>query len=194
MGFTRYVNGHVAFTDAQWATFAEKCKRIFKKSKVPLANWEGSAGTMPAMTLERVSFNGLEDDSHETCTVLRHADAFTFCKTAGKPYDEVVVAVYKALRDVLPDTKRSSDGGEEVFGKKKSIPIVKAKAVAPAPTKTAPVAAKKPTRKARMEQVYQTVQEIAAAGKLPDIFANRMFDAMVILREEIAVVEKKNKG
>jgi hypothetical protein len=115
MGFTHYVDGHVAFTTDQWATFIRLCQQIFENTKVPLAGWDGAAGTKPVVNFERVSFNGVEDDAHETCVILRRAESFTFCKTAHMPYDSVVVAVYKAVRDILPDTVLSSDGGDEVF-------------------------------------------------------------------------------
>lgn len=56
------------------------------------------------------------EDSHETFSLTREAQDFEFCKTAQKPYDEVVVAVMTEARDINPSFNPRSDGGESVFG------------------------------------------------------------------------------
>lgn len=185
MGFTHYVTSHVTFTADQWKQFTDKVRKIFKDTKVPLAGPFGDGSSLPDVNEYHVSFNGVEGDAHETCRVSRSAEGFNFCKTAQKPYDEVVVAVYKALRDVLPETKLSSDGGDSVFGK--SAPVKEK-----AQPKAKPVKAKKVTRKDRLETVYATLQDTDDHVEY-DPLKDRIFEAMVILREEIAVIEKKNR-
>jgi hypothetical protein len=115
MGFTHYLKQTRAFTDNQWKAFIEDVKDIFKNSEVPLANFAGEEGTQPLITDINVSFNGVGDDAHETCMITKRADKFSFCKTAQKPYDCVVVEVMKAARKHNHSIELSSDGGPEVF-------------------------------------------------------------------------------
>ena len=116
MGYTHYFRNSTDFTNDQWQKFSEKAKEIFDNSDIPLAGNNGEEKTLPEITLYHVSFNGLLDDSHETCCVTKRARDFSFCKTAEKPYDKIVVAIYKAAREANPNVQLSSDGGEEVFG------------------------------------------------------------------------------
>lgn len=113
MSYTHYMNNKPAFTDAQWATFTTSVKKIFATSKVPLAGPNGSG--KPIVNNTAVSFNGVGEDSHETCYISKEPMDFEFCKTAEKPYDSVVVEVYKLVKRILPTTQLSSDGGDSVF-------------------------------------------------------------------------------
>jgi hypothetical protein len=115
MGYTHYMKNKPAFTDAEWKQFRAKAREIFKNSPVPLGNGCGDEGSKPMFGASRIMFNGVGDDSYETCCVDRDEMEFEFCKTARKPYDSVVVAIYKAVRDILPSTELSSDGGKEIF-------------------------------------------------------------------------------
>ncbi len=116
MGYTHYLKQPKKFTDKQWDTFVKSAKQIFKTTDIPLGNAAGDEKTKPVINVDRISFNGVGDDSHETCTVYREDTDFEFCKTAQKPYDEVVVAIYKAAREANPSIVLNSDGGTEVFG------------------------------------------------------------------------------
>ena len=104
------------FTDAQWVAFCADVRKIFDDHWDEIANPNGVVGTNPYIGRNEISFNGIEDDAHETCVVRRGGVKFEFCKTARKPYDKVVVKVYKLVRKYLPETVLSSDGGEAVFG------------------------------------------------------------------------------
>lgn len=84
--------------------------KIVEASPVPLGNWEGSASP----TIEPgkcIVFNGKGDeDSHETFAFPPEGP-FTFCKTASKPYDIVVVACLAVAKDCLSSMiDISSDG------------------------------------------------------------------------------------
>ena len=61
-----------------------------------------------------VNFNGVGKLAHETFTLREHLgqnNDFNFCKTAGKPYDIVVVACLVVLADSLGDAiEVTSDG------------------------------------------------------------------------------------
>jgi hypothetical protein len=115
VGYTNYLKNKPAFTKAQWALFVSKFKAIMSANSDIVANAFGDEGTSPVITEDRVLFNGIGDDSHETCAISKGATEFDFCKTAHKPYDEVVVDVYRLVREILPKTVLSSDGGPEVF-------------------------------------------------------------------------------
>jgi hypothetical protein len=114
MGYTQYWKIRKSFTDAAWTSFTNDVKSLFASTKIPLAGAFGTTGTTPEVNHGVVSFNGVEDDSHETCQITKSACDFEFCKTAHKPYDAVVVAVLKLARKYNPSTELSSDG-EGVF-------------------------------------------------------------------------------
>lgn len=114
MGYTHYIKSHRAFTKKEWADFTAEVKELIKNSSVPLANGAGDKGSKPIVNADLVSFNGVEDDSHETAYVTREAEDFSFCKTNQKPYDEIVVEFYKLIRKYT-ECVLKSDGGEEVF-------------------------------------------------------------------------------
>lgn len=104
-----------AFTDAQWAAFCKDVRRLLNQTNIPVANGHGDEGTKPYIGRTEISFNGVGEYSHETCYVPKGASYFQFCRTRHKPYDKLVVEVYKLVRKYLPTTKLSSDGGDAVF-------------------------------------------------------------------------------
>jgi len=73
----------------------------------------------PMITDSIISFNGRDDESHETFLVdisEIEPDGFNFCKTARKPYDKVVVACLMTMKYYLGDDIRiSSDGYSEIY-------------------------------------------------------------------------------
>lgn len=119
MGYTHYMSKKRAFTDAEWKLFIKKARAILDKHADILADGNGE-GTKPVIKDTSLVFNGRGDDSHETCFIPKTAVEFDFCKTARKPYDEVVVEIYKLVREVLGvnGVNISSDGGKEVFDAK----------------------------------------------------------------------------
>lgn len=63
------------------------------------------------ITDDTIWFNGIEDDSHETmCVNFDGAGNWEFCKTARKPYDEVVVACLVLAKELKLIDGWSSDG------------------------------------------------------------------------------------
>ncbi len=88
---------------------------LFAQTTVPLANGLGEKGTKPVIESDKIMFNGVEDDSHETCCIVKGVTDFDFCKTSHKPYDAVVVEVLKTARIHNLSIELSSDG-DNVFG------------------------------------------------------------------------------
>ncbi len=93
MGYTHYWDNET-FTDEQWAQLKAAAAAIFTSVRakgIAIAGWDGK--DIPTMDDERISFNGRDPDSFETCAIKRAADKFTFCKTGRRPYDTAVVAL-----------------------------------------------------------------------------------------------------
>lgn len=68
-----------------------------------------------------LAFNGVGDMAHETFVLAAeigsddyfvHGEKFSFCKTNGKPYDAVVVAMLIAMKAIAPDVFRISSDGD----------------------------------------------------------------------------------
>jgi hypothetical protein len=78
-------------------------------------NAHGEEGTYPFLGERQIQFNGVGDDSHETFHLTKASQDFEFCKTAMKPYDDVVVAVMREAMKLNPNFKPTSDGGWAVF-------------------------------------------------------------------------------
>jgi len=85
-----------------------QARQILDGSTVPLADWDGTGE--PEVSDERISFNGVGDDSHESCVINREETGFSFCKTARKPYDPIVGAVYLAFQAIHGGSILESDG------------------------------------------------------------------------------------
>jgi hypothetical protein len=65
----------------------------------------------PVVTAEEIRFNGIGELGHETFGFRTGApDPFGFCKTARKPYDDVVMRVLLVLACYRPGFELSSDG------------------------------------------------------------------------------------
>lgn len=124
MGYTHYWRANTKdsydVAPAGWrdkeklaAAIADMCKLapILAKT-VPLAGGMGEGE--PVFTPERVWFNGVGDDSHETFEVtVEWGGKFEFCKTACKPYDAAVTACLCLLKFHLGDALRVNTDGEE---------------------------------------------------------------------------------
>lgn len=115
MGYTHYwrLKGPIALKE--WKAITAAAKVVLDTAKVPIQR-EYDDTAPPVINTDEIRFNGVEDDGHETFLFGRADDGFNFTKTAQKPYDEVVVAVLKAIKKVLGGAiTLSSDGGDEVF-------------------------------------------------------------------------------
>ena len=128
MGYTHYWRQKETLNQSDWALVVEDARAILEKTTVPLA-WEyDESDRPPQIDGELVRFNGLGDDGHETLYLTRQRrdlydyekqfedakdGAFSFCKTAYKPYDVVVVAVLACLSDRFPEAFTVSSDGEE---------------------------------------------------------------------------------
>jgi len=120
MGFTHYVraDGWNEEDEKGWKKALPIVKKILKRYK-DIIQYESDDKRKPVANKEKIRFNGIGDEGHETFLVLNSAKqndynkdnpGFTFCKTARKPYDVVVCEVCLVLKAYCPHFNLSSDG------------------------------------------------------------------------------------
>lgn len=97
MGYTHFWERKRELTEAEQIHLMSAIRSIVETTDVPLA------GPMGVGEVEwndgSVVLNGLDDDSHET---FSFPGGRWFCKTAYKPYDEVVTAILIASYAICP--------------------------------------------------------------------------------------------
>lgn len=112
MGYTHYWRNPQGFTNDQWKLARELADAIIRVSSVPV-QYEYDVSDPPRIDDGAIRFNGVDEDGHETFFVQYGPREFEFCKTARKPYDEIVVAMLFMLEHVNPSFSWSSDGDSE---------------------------------------------------------------------------------
>jgi hypothetical protein len=90
MGYTHYFTVKEAIHEENWNAFVADVTAIIYNSEAGIAGWDGTGS--PELG-DIIRFNGVREMSHETFYLSNGKDGFNFCKTAFKPYDEVVTAV-----------------------------------------------------------------------------------------------------
>ena len=113
MGYTHYWRKTGNWTDEQIKATVSDMASIVKRSDMTLGNCMGESNTMPEIEDVFIGFNGTGDDSHETFSFPpdKESENFSFCKTARKPYDQIVVACLLSAKHHLGDAIRlGSDG------------------------------------------------------------------------------------
>lgn len=126
MGYTHYYTPKTNYTAEQWKEFTAACKKLHanlpQKSKSaggyhkddPLEIAGGNGEGKPVFNKGMVWFNGKDDEKdlgHETFSILADPaqQEWSFCKTARKPYDLLVVACLIAAYQIL-NFRFASDG------------------------------------------------------------------------------------
>jgi hypothetical protein len=114
MGYTHYWTQKKDFTQVQWARLSCDVRDILieaRKHGIQTGDYAG--GGLPQFEADRIAFNGLGEEAHETFYIDRKRErpdeyrrkcgiktGWGFCKTARKPYDIVVTAVLIYLHTV----------------------------------------------------------------------------------------------
>lgn len=114
MGYTHYFEQARPFTEAEFAAIGEAVRKIIAASDVKIVREYDRTDEEAEITPDLIAFNGEGDDGHETFWLERGTvgGTFQFCKTARKPYDEVVVACLLAIEMIAPGAlDLGSDGG-----------------------------------------------------------------------------------
>ena len=111
MGYTHYWTQKRDFTNKEWAGICDFTMRAIKLTK---ADIKGFAGTgEPLISKDLIALNGDEHEEfhHESFVLRRIKGEWEFCKTAYKPYDEVVTAILWYIKCKTNAMGISSDGG-----------------------------------------------------------------------------------
>jgi hypothetical protein len=126
MGYTHYWEIHRSFTDKEWESLVDEANRIIglaKKLDIRLGDALGDFE--PSLNEKHIALNGYGSEGCESFVLTkkkrdraeweteRENDAvFEFCKTRQLPYDDVVISILNAAKQIAPEAiKLSSDGG-----------------------------------------------------------------------------------
>ena len=106
MGYTHYWNFIEEPSREKFVEFAEGVKQLVataQEAGIEIADEEYGD--------DKIVFNGVGTNSHETFFVSAGGVDFNFCKTAQKPYDTAVTASLILAKKIFGDNiKISSDG------------------------------------------------------------------------------------
>jgi len=112
-GYTHYFTWHQTPTEAALKQCVAEMNLLIEARKNILVSPDapGSVPASPKVETSHVDFNGVGENAHEPF-VFPGENGFNFCKTAAKPYDEVVTACLLVARDHFPSPvlSISSDG------------------------------------------------------------------------------------
>lgn len=124
MGYTHYFTQTLDYRPEEWEQVCEDMAALLAFASnaqgIYLGNAMGDRPSKPQITTDRIMFNGVGDDAHETFRVerVRTLEEWqspedlgdNFCKTARKPYDVVVTAALCYLATVAGSHTVASDG------------------------------------------------------------------------------------
>lgn len=106
MGYTHYWNFIEEPSREKFIEFAEGVKQL-----VATAQEAGIAIADEEYGDDKIVFNGVAENSHESFFVSADGVDFNFCKTAQKPYDTAVTASLILAKKIFGNNfKVSSDG------------------------------------------------------------------------------------
>jgi hypothetical protein len=122
MGYTHYWNPPAEINQNEWDEFVSTAKEIAIQAQadgIKLTGWDGEEDTLMVFDKDKISFNGLDDEAHESFVINRVREgSFDFCKTNRKPYDAVCVAILELANQSFDGYEKftwSSDGDKEDF-------------------------------------------------------------------------------
>jgi hypothetical protein len=96
-----------------WEKICDDVQKLVAASPAPVL-WESDSNLPPELSADLIRFNGKLGDGYETFYFERSVPRLSFCKTAQKPYDHVVVGALACIAEHAPDKVQiSSDGGED---------------------------------------------------------------------------------
>ena len=115
MGFTRYYEIFSPLDKQKFAQFSQDCnvicEEITKISGHGIAGYDGYGD--PRFTEDIVSFNGIDDNAHESFAIDTACKGFYFTKTQLKPYDLHVEACLELAKYYFGEDIRVSSDADE---------------------------------------------------------------------------------
>lgn len=145
MGYTHYWTQPKDFTSQEMGDIAASIRLIIREADCDIVGPHGDEGSPPVLTKKNIAFNGRDENSHETFYLGAKRElpydgadperlGWTFCKTANKPYDVVVVACLTFLQQDygfkvssdgdIPDWDLGVELAERALGKQFANPLV----------------------------------------------------------------------
>lgn len=110
MGYTHYHN-NLSFTDATWEKLRRDVRKLLKNLPEDVKVQRGCDNdSRPLNGKAEIVFNGVGNDGHETFWLEKQEKAFSFCKTARKPYDLAACGVLMLASLHATSGEISSDG------------------------------------------------------------------------------------
>ena len=109
MGYTHYWSNKEVINSEKWRNICAFAHKTISESGIPLLFESDEPGTKPDINEAYIRFNGVDDDGHETFLLKREITDFDFCKTARKPYDQVVGLILNYTMSIVPSFSTSND-------------------------------------------------------------------------------------
>jgi hypothetical protein len=97
MGFTRYWEFN-ELNEEKFKDFSSICQVLVDTMNIPLEDI--------TINERQVTFNGVDEDGHETFYFGLDKTGFNFCKTNVKPYDELVCGCLYVAKVIFGDSIR----------------------------------------------------------------------------------------
>lgn len=110
MGYTHYWTMPSEISEDGWRKSISTIKKVVAKHRKLLAYEVDQPLKPPRVTNGMVHFNGIDEEGHETFMVEKIPEAWNFCKTVRKPYDQAVCECLLVFKAFLPGFSLSSDG------------------------------------------------------------------------------------
>jgi len=115
MGYTHYWRIEKKITDKNYENTMLLCSELAFKYYKKYGGLSGFSAHVKPGKYSGLKINGSKDDAHEDFSFPEKLKmGFDFCKTARKPYDEVVTACLAIMKHNFKDAiEVSSDGNRE---------------------------------------------------------------------------------
>ena len=181
MGYTHYWTMKRDFTIEEFSALALWVRGHYEKTAHDIIfDWSGK--NQPTINNDKISFNGDKSKNHDYetfCLEREYNSASSFCKTAERPYDRIVIDVLRKAREIAPDAiELRSDG--DVF---KEDVVIK---------EEAPIADPIPLRPRREQQTKELILITWKSGAMIAIDRDQALDEILASFddiEDIAVVD-----
>ena len=105
MGYTHYFQLHNQPSEEGWTNFIKGVRQLLEQA------WD--IDTEGEINDEVVVLNGIGAESHETFFLSKTNNKWEFCKTARKPYDNVITSILILAKYLFPTMYLESDGNWE---------------------------------------------------------------------------------
>lgn len=117
MGYTHYFTQLNHCPPEAWKDICDAFQRMQAAALITndplLIQRECDECSEPYVAMDRIEFNGIEEDGCETMVLDRLRSGFSCCKTRRRPYDRVVIALLCLADYFAPEVWLISSDGDE---------------------------------------------------------------------------------